>query len=134
MRLHDTVAMKRKKRRSKKGKRPKPHPGMTMPPPMTKKKKPIKKKKKKFKLKKKIKLSLKSKSISNSLVGYDESAGWTSGSNTTIQNTEEVKSIEEPQFTKHQCSLCGTVMQVPKAKRATYTIICPHCEHEEKFG
>ena len=132
MRLYDTVAMKRKKRRSKKGRRPIPLPGMPMPPPIPKKKKPIKKKK--FKLKKKIKLSLKSKTISNSNEGYNEFAGWTSGSNTSIQNTEEVKSIEEPQFTKHQCNLCGTVMQVPKAKRATYSIICPHCEHEEKFG
>ena len=140
MRLHDTVAMKRKKRRSKKGRRPMPLPGMPMPlpgmpipPTPSKKKKPIPKKKKKFKLKKKIKLSLKSKSISGSTEGYNELAGWTSGSNTSIQTTEEVKSIA-PEFTKHQCNLCGTVMQVPKAKRATYSIICPHCEHEEKFG
>ncbi len=108
-----------------------PIPGMPMPPPIPKKKKP--KKKKKFKLKKKIKLSLKSKSISVSNEGYNEFAGWTSGSNTSVQETQEVKQ-SAPEFVKHQCSLCGTVMQVPKAKRATYSIVCPHCEHEEKFG
>ena len=120
----------------KKGRRPMPMPGMPMPgmpmpPPGAKKKKPIKKKR--FKLKKKIKLSLKSKAITDSTEGYNEFAGWTSGSNTSNQTTDETKPTQ-PEFIKHQCNLCGTVMQVPKAKRATYSIICPHCEHEEKFG
>ena len=60
-------------------------------------------------------------------------AGWTSNTHTSILDQKETIQ-KEPDFIKHQCNLCGTVMQVPKAKRATYTIICPHCEHEEKFG
>ena len=75
----------------------------------------------------------KSSTISESNEGYNESAGWTSNTNTSILNQKETTK-KEPDFIKHQCGLCGTVMQVPKAKRATYSIICPHCEHEEKFG
>ncbi len=126
------MAMKRRKKtRVKKGKRPLPLPGMPMPPPQPQKQKKVKKKK--FRFKKKIKLSLKSSKISDIDEGYNTSAGWTSSSNTSVMNVEE-KVNKEPEFTKHQCGLCGTVMQVPKAKRARYSIICPHCEHEETFG
>lgn len=122
---------RRKKGRVKKGRRPPPLPGMPMPPPMPKKSKPVKKKR--FKLKKKIKLSLKSSTISESSEGYNESAGWTSNLNTSVLDIKE-DTPKQADFIKHQCGLCGTVMQVPKAKRASYTIICPHCEHEEQFG
>ena len=130
--MFDTMAMKRRKKgRMKKGRRPQPLPGMPMPPPMPKKKKPVKKKR--FRLKKKIKLSLKSSTISDSNEGYNEMAGWTSNSNTSILDQKETPK-KEPDFIKHQCGLCGAVMQVPKPKRAKYSIICPHCEHEESFG
>ncbi len=122
---------RRKKTRVKKGRRPQPLPGMPMPPPIQKKQKKVKKKR--FRFKKKIKLSLKSSTISESSDGYNNSAGWTSSTNTSILNIEDKQTIE-PQFIKHQCNLCGTVMQVPKAKKSSYSIICPHCEHEEKFG
>ncbi len=126
------MAMKRRKKtRVKKGRRPQPLPGMPMPPPMPTKQKKVKKKK--FRFKKKIKLSLKSSTISESDEGYNTSAGWTSSSNTSVMDVEEKVNIE-PEFIKHQCDLCGAVMQVPKPKRAKYSIICPHCEHEEKFG
>lgn len=126
------MAMKRRKKtRVKKGKRLQPLPGMPLPPPLPQKKKKIKKKK--FRFKKKIKLSLKSSSISESNDGYNESAGWTSSNNTSLLKVDE-KVNNEPEFIKHQCGLCGAVMQVPKPKRAKYSIICPHCEHEESFG
>ena len=121
---------RRKKTRVKKGRRPQPLPGMPMPKPINKK--PKKVKKKRFRFKKKIKLSLKSSTISDSSDGYNESAGWTSNMNTSVLNTEENKKIE-PDVIKHQCNLCGTVMQIPKPKKSSYSIICPHCEHEEKF-
>ena len=90
------------------------------------------------KKKRRFKLSLKSKTISKESGGYTDSVGWTSGSvdtnfgtNLTEDNTPKPK---ESQFIKHQCTLCGSIMQVPKPKRDRYTITCPHCEHEEKFG
>ena len=132
MRLFDTMAMKRRKKtRVKKGRRPQPLPGMHMPPPMPQKQKKIKKKK--FRFKKKIKLSLKSSSITESEDDYNASAGWTSSNSIQTLNVED-QINNEPQFIKHQCGLCGAVMQVPKPKRDKYSIICPHCEHEENFG
>ena len=89
------MAMKRRKKgRMKKGRRPQPLPGMPMPPPMPKKKKPVKKKR--FRLKKKIKLSLKSSTISDSNEGYNEMAGWTSNSNTSILDQKEAPKSLSP--------------------------------------
>ena len=135
MRSSDTVAMKRRKKtRIKKGKRIQPLPGMPLPPPMPQKKKKIKKKRFKFKSKIKL-LNLKSSTINESSTEYNDMVGWTSNSSnqTILNNNEEIKQ-KEPEFIKHQCNLCGTIMKVPKAKKSSYTIICPHCEHEEKFG
>ena len=115
------------KRRPKGGRKGKPK--QRRPAPATAK---PKKKKRRFKL------SLKSKVISKDSGGYQDKVGWTSGgvdtnfgTNLTEDTTPKPK---EPQFIKHQCTLCGSVMQVPKPKRDRYTITCPHCEHEEKFG
>ncbi len=90
------------------------------------------------KKKRRFKLSLKSKVISKDSGEYKDTVGWTSGSvdtnfgtNLTQDTTPKPK---ESQFIKHQCTLCGSIMQVPKPKRERYTIACPHCEHVENFG
>ena len=89
------------------------------------------------KKKRRFKLSLKSKTISKDSGEYTDSIGWTSGGVDTNIGTNLTANTppapKEPQFIKHQCTMCGSIMQVPKPKRDRYTITCPHCEHEEKF-
>ena len=103
-----------------------------------KQRKPAPKAVKPKKKKRRFKLSLKSKVISKESGDYKDTVGWTSGSvdtnfgtNLTADPTPKPK---ESQFIKHQCTLCGAIMQVPKPKREKYTIFCPHCEHVDNFG
>ena len=87
--------------------------------------------KKKKKRRKKMRLTLKSRSIKET-DSYTDSVGWsTSG---RVLDDPSASGPVEPDKIKHQCSLCGSVMMVPKPKRAKYTIFCPHCEHTDEFS
>ena len=80
---------------------------------------------------KKLRLTLKSRKIKDADT-YTDQLGWETTSR-TLDDPNAHKAINEPQFIKHQCSLCGSIMQVPKPKRSRYQITCPNCEHEDTF-
>ncbi|MBC8283534.1 MAG: hypothetical protein H8E32_06945 [Nitrospinae bacterium] len=97
----------------------KPTRGKSGKPPVGKKKR----------RRKKMRLTLKSKAIKKT-DSYTDQIGWETSGHVL---TGESKVNDTPTDIKHQCSLCGTVMIIPKPKRAKYTVTCPHCEHEDKF-
>ena len=86
----------------------------------TKKPPPGKRRKKK----RKIRLSLKSSKMKKT-DSYTTDVGRTLG---------EKPQPKEPETIRHQCTLCGAIMKVPKPKKARYTISCPHCGHEDSFN
>ena len=93
---------------------------------MATKKAPPGKRRKKIK----IRLSLKSSKMKKT-DAYTDQVGWSTQVGTTLGEAPKKK---EPDTIRHQCSLCGAIMKVPKPKKARYTISCPHCGHEDKFN
>ena len=93
---------------------------------MAKKKSPPAKRRKK----RKIRLSLKSSKIKKS-DSYTDQIGWSTQAGRTL---EEAPKSKEPETIRHQCSLCGAIMKVPKPKKARYTITCPTCDHQDAFN
>lgn len=91
----------------------------------TKKAPPGKRKKKK----RKLRLSLKSSKMKKT-DSYTDQLGWSTDVGRTLEEKAKPKG---PDTIKHQCQMCGTIMKVPKPKKARYTITCPHCEHQEFF-
>ena len=51
-----------------------------------------------------------------------------------LENLSDAPKAKEAETIKHQCSLCGAIMKVPKPKKARYTISCPQCGHEDNFN
>ena len=92
----------------------------------TKKPPPGKRRKKK----RKLRLSLKSSKLKKT-DSYTDQVGWSTQVGRTL---DEAPKSKEPDTIKHQCSLCGAIMKVPKPKKARYTISCPHCGHEDSFN
>ena len=62
---------------------------------------------------------------------YSDQVGWSTDVGRTLGEAPKSK---EPDTIKHQCSLCGAIMKVPKPKKARYTISYPHCGHEDAFN
>ncbi len=60
--------------------------------------------------------------------------GW-SISQDTMDDFDEPQSTE-PEIVSHQCTMCGSIMQIPAPKRDRYKVICayPECGHEDTFG
>ena len=85
---------------------------------------------KRRKKKRKIRLSLKSSKMKKT-DSYSDQVGWSTDVGRTLGEAPKSK---EPDTIKHQCSLCGSIMKVPKPKKARYTISCPHCGHEDAFN
>jgi len=85
---------------------------------------------KRRKKKRKIRLSLKSSKMKKT-DSYSDQVGWSTDVGRTLGDAPKSK---EPDTIKHQCSLCGAIMKVPKPKKARYTISCPHCGHEDAFN
>jgi len=85
---------------------------------------------KRRKKKRKIRLSLKSSKMKKT-DSYSDQVGWSTDVGRTLAEAPKSK---EPDTIKHQCSLCGAIMKVPKPKKARYTISCPHCGHEDAFN
>lgn len=86
---------------------------------------------KKKRRRKKLRLSLKSRNIKET-DSYTDQVGWETSSRVLDDPNAHAKTTE-PVTIRHQCSLCGSIMQAPKPKRARYTITCPNCEHIDNF-
>ena len=80
--------------------------------------------------KRKIRLSLKSSKLKKTDT-YSDQVGWSTDVGRTLG---EAPKAQEPDTIKHQCSLCGAIMKVPKPKKARYTISCPQCGHQDDFN
>ena len=114
-----------------KKKAPSPPPSKKSPPKKGPKSKARPKKGRKIK----IKLGLRQNRIreeSDEVVAED--IGWTM-SQETLEEFEEPESTE-PEVISHQCTMCGSVMQIPAPKRDRYEVHCayPECGHVDKFG
>lgn len=83
----------------------------------------------------KIKLGLKQTRLSGENDTTEpEDIGWTI-SQETLEAYDEPESTG-PEIISHQCSMCGSVMQIPSPKRDRYKVICAYseCGHEDTFG
>ncbi len=78
---------------------------------------------------KKIRLSLKSSKLKKT-DAYSDTRGWSTDVGRTVDAPEAPKA---PETIRHQCEMCGSIMKVPKPRKARYTITCPHCEHAKSF-
>jgi hypothetical protein len=97
-------------------------------------KKPIKKKAgRKKRRRKKLKLTLRSKGIRGKQ-SYQDKVGWSTTD--TSQVLGEVEKSAEPEEVEHQCSMCGSMMRIPRPKRDRYKVVCAHpeCGHEDEGG
>ena len=122
-------------------KAPPPPPKKAPPPPKKAppKKRPAPPKKGQPQKKKgrriKIKLRLKQSSITEEDDSYQDQVGWTVTHDEMEDFTEEPVS-KEPEIVDHQCTMCGSMMRIPRPKRDRYTVICayPECGHEDTIG
>lgn len=126
-----------------KKKAPPPKKPPQSPPPKKRPRRPKKEAKPKPKSKKgakksrriRIKLGLRQKRIrDDEEEAVPEDIGWTI-SQDTLDDFEEPESTE-PEVITHQCSMCGSVLQIPAPKRDRYEVHCayPECGHVDKFG
>jgi len=83
----------------------------------------------------KIKLGLKQKFLSSDEDTYEDQVGWTV-SQEVLEPLEDVEEIQKPEVVNHQCSMCGSIMQIPQPKRDRYKVICAYseCGHEDMIG
>ena len=81
-----------------------------------------------------IKLGLKQSKIKEEKESYEDQVGWT----VTQQILEPYEDLEaqEAEVVTHQCSMCGSIMQIPQPKRERYKVICAYseCGHEDVIG
>ncbi|MBJ08857.1 MAG: hypothetical protein CMB63_06445 [Euryarchaeota archaeon] len=77
---------------------------------------------------------MKSKEISTEEDNYTDTIGWNTAMGTVLE--EEIETVEEPKTITHQCSMCGSIMTIPKPKRERYRIVCSHpmCGHADSVG
>ena len=85
---------------------------------------------KKKRRRRKMKLTLKSRGLKKES-GYSDKVGWSQVS----ENTAKEEKIESTTI-RHQCSMCGIRMEIPRPKRERYKVICayPECGHEDMIG
>ena len=83
----------------------------------------------------KIKLGLKQRFLSSDEDTYEDQVGWTV-SQAVLEPLEDVEEIQKPEVVNHQCSMCGSIMQIPQPKRDRYKVICAYseCGHEDMIG
>ena len=120
---------------------PPPKPKKAAPPPKAKpKKKRGKRSKKKAAPKKKgrrirIKLGLKQRYLSAEEDTYEDQIGWTA-TQEVLEPLDGPQEEKKPEVIEHQCSMCGSVMQIPQPKRDRYKVICAYseCGHEDMIG
>ncbi|MDG1536419.1 MAG: hypothetical protein P8Q45_04265, partial [Candidatus Thalassarchaeaceae archaeon] len=90
--------------------------------------------KKKRKRRLRIKLGLRESEISEADDRYKDELGWTAAG--TILEDMEESGPKEPEIITHQCSMCGSMMQIPRPKRDRYKVECayPECGHSDMIG
>lgn len=90
--------------------------------------------KKKRKRRLRIKLGLREAEISDADDRYKDELGWTVHG--TILEEMEESGPKEPEIVTHQCSMCGSMMQIPRPKRDRYKVECayPECGHSDMIG
>ena len=110
------------------------------PPPKAKPKKKRGKRSKKAAPKKKgrrirIKLGLKQRYLSEDEDTYEDQIGWTA-TQEVLEPLDGPQEEKKPEVIEHQCSMCGSVMQIPQPKRDRYKVICAYseCGHEDMIG
>ncbi len=121
-------------------KAPPPPKGKKGPPPQGKKPRRKPKRSPEAKAKKRgrrirIKLGLKQSKIGKEEDSYEDEVGWTV-SQQILDPYEEDLEAQEPDAVTHQCSMCGSIMQIPQPKRERYKVICAYseCGHEDMIG
>jgi len=83
----------------------------------------------------KIKLGLRQKKLSIEEDTYQDQVGWTISQE--VLDPYDAPQVEDKLETvEHQCSMCGSIMQIPQPKRDRYKVICAYseCGHEDKMG
>ena len=119
----------------KKGKKapppPPPKKGKKAPPPKGRPKGPPKARPKR---RRRLRLRMKSKTIAEEEDSYTDRIGWNASIGTVLEDNEDI--VEEPKTITHQCSMCGSMMTIPKPKRERYRIVCsyPQCGHSDTVG
>ena len=81
-----------------------------------------------------LRLKMRSTTIVDEEDSYTDRIGWNTSVGTVLEDNEEI--VEEPKTITHQCSMCGSMMTVPKPKRERYRIVCtyPQCGHSDTVG
>ena len=110
---------------------PPPKKGKKAPPPKGRPKGPPKARPKR---RRRLRLRMKSKTIAEEEDSYTDRIGWNASIGTVLEDNEEI--VEESKTITHQCSMCGSMMTIPKPKRERYRIVCsyPQCGHSDTVG
>ena len=82
-----------------------------------------------------IKLGLKQRYLSAEEDTYEDQIGWTA-TQEVLEPLDGPQEEKKPEVIEHQCSMCGSVMQIPQPKRDRYKVICAYseCGHEDMIG
>ena len=125
------LAAKLKKMKTQPPPPPPPKRGKKAPPPKGRPKGPPKARPKR---RRRLRLRMKSKTIAEEEDSYTDRIGWNASIGTVLEDNEEI--VEEPKTITHQCSMCGSMMTIPKPKRERYRIVCsyPQCGHSDTVG
>mgnify|MGYP000043437687 CR=1 FL=1 len=83
----------------------------------------------------KIKLGLKQGRLSKEEDTYHDQVGWTV-SQEVLEPLDSIEEDQKPEVVNHQCTMCGSIMQIPQPKRERYKVICAYseCGHEDMIG
>ena len=83
----------------------------------------------------KIKLGLRQNRLTEEEDTYHDQVGWTV-SQEVLEPLDAVEEKHKPEVVNHQCSMCGSIMQIPQPKRERYKVICAYseCGHEDMIG
>ena len=119
---------------------PKPKTKKAPPPKAKPKKRRGKRSKKQTAPKKKgrrikIKLGLRQRNLSTEEDTYEDQVGWTVTQD-VLEPLDGPQEEQKPEVIDHQCSMCGSIMQIPQPKRDRYKVICAYseCGHEDAVG
>ena len=88
--------------------------------------------KKPKKRKRKMRLSLKQKKMNTTGDSYKDNLGW---STDVGRKLDDNPTPQAPETLRVQCDSCGSMLKIPKPKKARYTVTCsyPGCGNEMKF-
>ena len=86
---------------------------------------------KKKRRRRKMKLTLRSRGLKKDSDAYTDKVGWSQVKNDATK-TEKIESTT----IRHQCTMCGSINEVPRPKRQRYSVECayPDCGHVDELG